>query len=134
MALSAQSTVFWPGISKDIEKIRKTCKTCIGNAPSHSKLTPFPPIIPTTPFKAVVADYFDLYTHHYLVVADRLSAWTEVYHIERASTASGSRGLIALLKNFFATFGVPVELSSDQGPEFIADETQNFFLRWGIQH
>ena len=134
MTLLAQSTVFWPGISKDIEKMRKTCRTCIQNAPSHPKSTPFPPIIPTTPFEAVVANYFDLYAHHYLVVADRLSAWTEVYHVEKASTTSGSNGLITLLKNFFGTFGVPVELSSDQGKEFTADETQNFFLRWGVQH
>ena len=134
MSLLAQSTVFWPGITKDIEKTRKTCKPCIQNAPSHPKSTPFPPIVPTTPFEAVVADYFDIYGHHYLVVADRLSAWTEVYHIETASNTSGSRGLVTLLKNFFGTFGVPVELSSDQGKEFTANETQDFFLRWGIRH
>ena len=134
MSLLAQSTVFWPGISNDIEKTRKTCSPCIKNAPSQPKSTPFSPIIPTSPFEAVVADYFDLYGNHYLVVADRLSAWTEVYHTPTGSNASGSRGLIALLKNFFGTFGVPVELSSDQGREFIADETQDFFLRWGIKH
>jgi len=27
-----------------------------------------------------------------------------------------------------------VELSSDQGPEFMADKTQDFLLRWGIKH
>lgn len=27
-----------------------------------------------------------------------------------------------------------MELSSDQGRGFIADETQDFFLRWGIKH
>ena len=50
------------------------------------------------------------------------------------SITSGSHGLITLLKNFFGTFGVPVELSSDQGKEYIADETQEFLLRWGVKH
>ena len=134
MSLLAQSTVFWPGISKDIEKTRKTCHPCIQNAPSQPKSTPFTPIVPTTPFEAIVADYFDLKENHYLVIADRLSAWTEVYHTPNGSHKSGSRGLITLLKNFFGTFGVPTELSSDQGREFIADDTQDFFLRWGIKH
>ena len=134
MTLLAQSTVFWPGISKDIEKTRKTCNPCIHNAPSQPKSTPFPPIIPTTPFEAVVTDYFQFEGHHYLVVGDRLSAWTEVYHVHVGSKSSGSHGLITLLKNFFGTFGVPVELSSDQGKEFVADETQDFFLRWGVKH
>ncbi len=134
MTLLAQTTVFWPGISKEIEKTRKTCDPCIHNAPSQPKSTPFPPIIPTTPFEAVVADYFQFEGHHYLVIGDRLSAWTEVYHIHVGSNSSGSHGLVTLIKNFCGTFGVPVELSSDQGKEFVADETQDFFLRWGIRH
>ena len=32
------------------------------------------------------------------------------------------------------TFGVPIEISSDGGPEFIAGETDAFFKRWGIRH
>ena len=131
MTLLAQTTVFWPGISKDIEKTRKTCEPCIHNAPSQPKSIPIPPVIPTTPFEAVVTDYFQFEGHHYLVVGDRLSAWTEVYHIHVGSSTSGSHGLITLLKNFFGTFGVPVELSSDQGKEYIADETQEFFFTLG---
>ena len=68
---------------------------------------------------------------HYLVIADRLSGWSESYRIR---PHSGSRGLLILLKQFFGTFGVPEELSSDGGKEFIADVTQDFFLRWEIKH
>ena len=134
MSLLAQSTVFWPGIVKDIHKTRQMCNPCIRNAPSQPKSTPFPPIIPTTPFEAVVADYFKFGGNYYLVVADRLSGWTEVYHVGVGTSTSGSHGLTILLKNFCGTFGVPVELSSDQGPEFMGDETQDFLLRWGIKH
>ena len=34
----------------------------------------------------------------------------------------------------FATFGVPDDLSSDGGPEFIAEETEDMLKRWGVNH
>ena len=34
----------------------------------------------------------------------------------------------------FSTFGVPLELSSDGGPEFAADLTKKFLRRWSIEH
>ena len=124
----AQSTVFWPGISYDIERERQMCRTCNRNAPSQPHLEPVPAIFPTTPFEVVVADYFEFQGMNYLVTADRLSAWTECYRAKAGTDESGSRGLILLLKRFFGTFGVPRELSSDGGKEFIADATQEFLL------
>ena len=134
MSCLARSTVFWPGITANIQKTRKSCEPCTRNAPSQPKIEPIPPIVPTTPFEAIVADYFDYIGKHYLVVADRLSAWTEAYQIHVGSEDSGSRGLMSLLKRFFGTFGVPVEISSDGGKEFTSDETGDFFQRWGINH
>jgi hypothetical protein len=129
----AQSTVFWPGISHDIERERQTCRPCNKNAPSQPRLEPVPPIFPTTPFEAIVSDYFEFNGMNYLVIADRLSAWTESYRTKAGTEESGSRGLILLLKRFFGTFGVPRELSSDGGPEFMANATQDFLVRWGVQ-
>ena len=134
MALLAQSAVFWPGITLELQKVRGVCRPCIKNAPSHAKLDPIPPIIPTTPFEAVVPDYFDYHGMHYLVVADRLSGWIEIYKVKTGSQSSGSSGLILLLKRFFATFGIPKEVSSDGGSEFIALETRDFLTRWGAYH
>ena len=134
MTLVAQSAVFWPGITVYLQRIRDECRSCRVNAPSQAKLDPIPPIIPTTPFEAVVSDYFNFHGMHYLIIADRLSAWTEVYKIKIGSHRSGSSGLILLLKRFFATFGIPRELSSDGGSEYIAHETKDFLSRWGVHH
>ena len=131
MMFTAQSTVFWPGITMSVGKARGVCGPCVRNAPSHAKLGLIPPQIPTTPFECVVADYFDFKGMHYLVIADRLSGWSEAYHIKPGSRNSGSAGLLTLLKQFFGTFGVPEELSSDQGKEFVANDTQEFLLQWG---
>ena len=128
----SQPTVFWPGISNDITRESQTCKTCTRNAPSQPRQEPVPPIIPTTPFEAIVADYFELNGFGYLVVADRLSGWTECYLTKCGSEEAGSQGLIRLLKRFFGTFGVARELSNDGGSEFKADDTKDFLLRWGV--
>ena len=38
------------------------------------------------------------------------------------------------MRRIFVTFGVPVEISSDGGPEFSAKVTKDFLKRWGIHH
>jgi len=42
--------------------------------------------------------------------------------------------LVRHLRTFFATFGVPEELSSDGGPEFKASHTEDFLRLWLVRH
>ena len=58
---------------------------------------------------------------NYLVIVDRYSNWSIV---ERAQ--DGSKGLIEVLRRMFATYGIPDELSSDGGMEFVAHITRSF--------
>ena len=46
MGLNVQSTVFWPGITEDVQAICDQCRPCIRNAPSRAKLPPIEPIFP----------------------------------------------------------------------------------------
>ena len=39
-----------------------------------------------------------------------------------------------VLRDMFATFGVPEDMSSDGGPEFTAALTLKFLENWGIKH
>jgi len=84
--------------------------------------------------KRFFADFFEYGGRHYLVVGDRLSGWVEVLSSTAGTNLGGSSGLVRHLRSFFATFGVPEELSSDGGPEFIAGETENFLRLWGVRH
>ena len=63
-----------------------------------------------------------------------MSGWTEVIQIKDGFGKSGSKGLCEALRKMFATFGVPEEISSDGGPEFVARESVDFFNRWGVKH
>ncbi len=54
--------------------------------------------------------------------------------VKAGNGPTGAKRLCQALRQIFATFGVPEEISSDGGPEFVAQETQDFFNRWGIKH
>ena len=128
MEARARTIVFWPGLTTDIDNARANCRDCITNAPSQARLPPAPYDPPTTPFEKIVSDFLECGSHHYLVVADRLSGWPEVFKSPTGSPESGADGLICCLRNCFGRFGVPTEVSSDGGPEF----TQNLLSSSGV--
>ena len=78
------------------------------------------------PFQCICADYFHYQGHTYLVIVDRYSNWPIV---ERAG--EGATGLLKTLRHTFATYGIPDELSSDGGPEFVSHATRR---QWGVHH
>jgi len=134
MESRARCIVFWPGMSQDIKNVRDACLVCCRNAPSQAATPSTAPQVPSTPFESIVADYFESHGHHFLVVADRLSGWVEIFSSPSKSLTSGAAGLIAHLRNFFRMFGVPEELSSDGGPQFKALATEEFLSTWGVRH
>jgi hypothetical protein len=134
MEQRARAIVFWPGMTADIHAIRAACIHCNQNAPSQPSLPATSTSPPSTPFESVYADFFEFAGHHYLVIGDRLSGWSEVFACPTGSINAGAAGLIRCLRSFFATFGVPEEFSSDGGPEFVAGIVCDFFRRWGVKH
>ena len=132
MGSRAQTAFIWPGISLDIQEAREMCTSCNRNAPSNPRVAPDEPRIPSMPFECVCMDFFELQGFQYLVVVDRFSGWCEVRRAKVGTDSAGSRGLITAMRQVFATFGVPREISCDGASEFISSETKDFYQRWGI--
>ena len=82
----------------------------------------------------IFADFFKFSGRRFLVIGDRLSGWVDVFGTQPNSNISGAAALIRALRTYFATFGVPEEISTDGGPEFTAFVTKSFFQTWGVQH
>lgn len=133
MTSRAQGSVFWPGMSDDISRTRNHCSICNQIAPSQAYTPPVESDQPTYPFQAIAADYFSLRGVKFLVVVDRFSGWPHIMRATGSDEALGSRGLIRCLKFMFATFGIPEEVASDGGPEFVAEETKAFLRQWGVR-
>ena len=134
MERRARATVFWPGMTQDIHNIRDSCAHCNRNAPLQAATPPLPSHPPITPFEKIFADYFDYAGRHFLIVGDRLSGWSDVFGTPAGTTVTGANALVRLLQSYFATFGVPEEISSDGSPEFTAFVTQDFMRKWDIKH
>ena len=130
MTLCSHNLVWWPGVTKDIESIRASCYTCHQNAPSQSPLPPVHPPLPDHPFQLVSSDFFQIEGHTYLVMVDRYSNWPTI----KKCKSESAEDLIESLREYFTTYGVPVELTTDGGMAYVATSTQQFLRTWGVTH
>ena len=97
-------------------------------------MPPADPYIPTAPFQAISSDYLELQGRRYLLTVDRFSNWPDIREATVHSGDSGANGLIKAYRELFATFGVPEELSSDGGPEYVSNTFEEFLRVWGVKH
>ena len=132
MVNRAEQTVFWPGITTDINRVRAVCRTCVRNAPSQPAGTPVPPPSPSYPFEMVVADYCHLNGMNFLVMACRYSGWLSAWYVGKGEFDTDR--LIEILREYFSTFSVPAEMSSDFGPQFKSSKLAQFLQRYGVHH
>ena len=129
MVAKAESSIFWPGITSAIHTTRAKCEECCRMAPSQAALPPVPPTLADYPFQCLCADYGSFGGKNYLVIVDRYSNWPIVRRADH-----GAKGLIDSLRMVFATFGIPDEIATDGGPEFVSATTQRFLQDWGVHH
>ena len=85
---------------------------------------------PAYPFEMVCTDYFSFAEKSYYIIVDRYSGWLSVYK----ATKDGATGLISTMKEYFSTFGIAEQVTSDEGSQYTSQKTQKFFNDWGISH
>ena len=66
----------------------------------------------------------------YFIIVDRYSGWLSVYKAAK----DGAAGFISTIKEYFSTFGIAEQATSDGGPQYTSTSTQRFFKDWGISH
>ena len=132
MKARAEVTVYWPGMSAAIVQRRDHCRTCNTHSPSQPHAPPTLTNPPQYPFQQICADYCSVGGIQYLILVDRYSGWLSVIHC--GSTTESADELVACLRDYFQTYGVPEELASDGGPTFLASKTQYFLRSWGVYH
>ena len=86
---------------------------------------------PEYPFHMVAADYFSVKGKNWLVIVDRFTGWVSLYYFHSDAT---STKLVNILREMFMTFGVPCEISTDGGPQFVSHEFQSFLKKWEVHH
>ena len=125
----ARSTVWWPGLSKEIETLVQNCPACEMYRREHPQ-----PLVPTpTPKREwinVASDLFEWQGENYLLIVDYFSRWFEISHLNSLSSAAVINGC----KSIFARMGIPESLHSDKGVQFMSNEFSQFAEYWGFTH
>ncbi|XP_015778003.1 PREDICTED: uncharacterized protein K02A2.6-like [Acropora digitifera] len=131
MKALARSYVWWPNINAQLEELAKACSGCQQNQNMPTKVPLHPWEWATTPWQRIHIDYAGPFQNSmFLVVVDAHSKWPEVIPV--SSTTSSST--IEVLRDLFARFGIPEQIVSDNGTQFVSEEFQAFVKSNGIRH
>ena len=126
----ARSFVWWPDLDTAIEKLTKDCEPCKVTAAMPAAVARHPWQHPSGPWERVHIDYGEWNNHHFLVLVDAFSKWPEV----KLVSTTTSRKTITVLSDVFAMFGFPQMLVSDNAPQFVSAEFEDFLQQHHITH
>lgn len=125
---NAQSSIWWPGITADLKKLIENCLKCRENRVSQRKEPLKPTELPDRPWQRISMDLFEVKRKNYIVVVDMYSRWIEYRYLHSTNTTS----VIHKLKEIFSTHGIPDEVKSDCGSQFVSREFKRFAKHYGI--
>lgn len=130
MKAIARSHIWWPGLDQAIEELSARCEACQATA-KNPPVTPLQSWIwPKAPWDRVHIDYAQKDTNNYLIIVDSHSKWLEVMRV--SSTTSSFT--ISALQDLFSRYGLPLEIVSDNGPQFTSDEFKDYLKSIGTMH
>ncbi len=128
---------WWPNMARDVRRFVQGCPDCaISRSTRHlpaGKLHPLP--IPNRPWSHLGVDFItdlpvsDGYTC-ILVIIDRFSKFCRLTPLTGLSTALQMAEL--LFNRVFRYYGIPEDIVSDRGPQFISRVWKAFFSILGV--
>ena len=125
----AKASVWWPGLSKQLEDLVNKCSTCIKervNSPEPA----IPSELPDRPWQKIAADLFEVKGQPYILIIDYFSRYVVVAKLSRTT----SPDIVVHLKSMFARHRIPDQVLSDNGPQFSASSFAMFAEKYGFTH
>ncbi|KAL0163553.1 hypothetical protein M9458_039306, partial [Cirrhinus mrigala] len=128
---------WWPSMARDVRRYVQGCKECaISKSPRHlpaGKLYPLP--IPNRPWSHLGVDFMtDLPSSDgntcILVIIDRFSKFCRLLPLKGLPTALETAEI--LFNHVFRYYGIPEDIVSDRGPQFISRVWKSFFKLLGV--
>jgi hypothetical protein len=129
--LRAKDAVYWPGITKDIENMVKSCQLCQEYQSTQAPEPMIPHDVPQRPWHTVGTDLFHHHGSEYLIIGDYYS---KAFFVRRIPESPSAAIVIQLTKEVFQENGIPMKVISDNGPQYHSKEYQKFAADWEFNH
>ena len=127
----ARSHVWWPTIDRQLEDVVKSCVCCQSNRHQPVKAPLHPWAWPAKPWQRIHLDFAGPVVGKMLFIAvDAHSKWPEVILMESTTTSK----TIRVLQDMFARWGIPEQIVTDNGPQFISSDFTMFLTSHGVKH
>nr|XP_022910728.1 uncharacterized protein K02A2.6-like [Onthophagus taurus] len=124
---SAKMSVWWFGISIQIENVVRNCPRCVEERRNPEETSLKEPI-PDKPWQRVAADLFKL-KKWYLIIIDYYSRFFEIFEL----THMREDTIIGKFKQTFSRYGIPEVVRTDNGPQF-QTTFKNFAMTYKFKH
>ena len=125
----ARAYLYWPGMSSDIKTYVENCSTCQENSIKQPTQPLLVHKVPDRPWQKLGIDIFTIKGRNYLITADYYSQFFEVDYLQTMTTST----VIHKLKAHFARYGLPDLIYSDNGPQLVSKEFNDFCKSYGIK-
>ena len=130
MKAIARQHVWWPGLDQEIEEVAKGCDACQQAKGQERRVPLLPWSWPERPGDRVHIDFASYSGKEYLLITDAHSKWLEIVRMQNITAAS----TILVLRRLFASWGLPKQIVSDNGPTFTSTMFAEFLVANGIRH
>ena len=128
----ARRYVWWTTLNSDIEKLTKACDICkqLATAPPQQYMN-WPKT--ESPWERLHLDFAEPFKNKmWLICIDSHSKFPYVGVMETGQTSA--QQTIQVLKDIFSIEGLPRTIVTDNGPQFISNDFEEFCNKHGIQH
>ena len=123
----ARTSIFWPEITNDIKKFLSHCRACV----QHQDKQPNKSIVSDPelkPWTSLSIDNFEYKGRHYLIILDRCTKFVVVKHVHSYNAGT----TVETMCEVFSEFGLPENIHSDRGRNFLSSQFTQFLNDLGI--
>lgn len=128
----ARQHVWWPGIDADIEDMCKSCLHCQHNSPNPRSAPLHPWQFPERAWQRIHMDLAGpFHNKMWLIIMDAHSKWPEVFNMQSNTTTAN---VLSKLREVISRFGLPEQIVTDNGRQFVSEDFIKFCKVNGITH